>query len=167
MVFRGGVLGLLLPFLCLPALAQGVGPLEGCEVGVRVLTPGDGKEGVIDSDAGGGMCVVRLADGDVTVTFAALLTRAADAGGAGGMVAMGTYACVDPGGVADPFEMQITEGGTYVDRYGSPGTWLRQEAQAILFNQGPLNGAIARLEGPVMLLSGSNLYTEMACTPKG
>jgi hypothetical protein len=113
------------------------------------------------------MCIVRLADGDRTVIFAAVLTRAADAGGAGDMVATGTHGCVDPGGVAQPFEIQITEGGTYVGRYGSPGPWLRQDARAILFNQGPLNGAVARLEGPVMLLRGSNLSTEMTCTPKG
>lgn len=167
-LYRQCALALTLGLLPLPGLATpGIGPLTACEVGVEVIVAGGTPQpGVIEADAAG-MCIVRLPDGDMTVAPVEILTRASDAGGAGEMVALGTYACTDPQGVADGFPVEITEGGTYRDQYGISGTWLRHSADVISFTQGPLNSAQAQLDGTGLILSGPNLFTTFTCAPQG
>jgi hypothetical protein len=143
-----------------PALSQ---PVTECEVGLAV-TINSNQRGVIDADAGSGMCLIRLEGGaDVTVAFLPQMTRSADIDGAGEMVAAGPWDCADPGGVADPFRFEILVGGRYQDPYGGEGTFIRQDATAILFNQGPFNTIVARIDGATLRLSPPWADAVMTC----
>jgi hypothetical protein len=145
-----------------PAWSQ---PVTECEVGLSV-TINSNQRGVIKSEARPGMCMVQLeGGGDVTVAYVQQLTRTADIDGAGAVVAMGPWDCTDPGGVADAFRFEILEGGRYRDPYGGEGSFIRQDATAILFNQGPFNTIIATVDGATLRLSPPWADAVMVCAP--
>lgn len=156
----------LLPLLPGPAMAEASGPLAGCEIGVAVTVPGFDQPGTIAQDKGA-ICIITLANGDMTAAPPEALIRLADTGGAGGMLTPGAYGCTDPAGVADPFPLEILDGGRLRDQYGAEGIWTRQGDGLFEVTQGAMNGITGRAEGTGFVLGGPALYTEMHCVPQG
>ncbi|PTX48976.1 hypothetical protein IQ03_02552 [Gemmobacter caeni] len=153
--------------LCLPAAVQAEtsGPLVGCEVGETVTVPGFSGPGTITQDMGA-ICMITMGDCNMTAAPPDALLRLADTGGAGGMLTPGAYACSDPGGVADPFPLEILEGGKLRDHYGAESIWTRRGEGVFEVTQGTMNGVTGRVEGTGFVLGGSSLFTEMTCVPQ-
>lgn len=121
---------------------SGLPSTSTCPAGRRVVDR-ERRAGTVRGERNG-MCVVELDSGGGRNYLAWMLQAEGGAPAAGGGLAPGRYAC--SAGAAGTFPVEIVDGGSYIDRAGTRGSYSL-DGDSIDFASGSLAGYYARVLG--------------------
>ncbi len=146
--------------------AQAAFALDTCDKDARVLTS-DGVAGIIVGGPVSGMCIVALADGNMTPVNLSDLTPDTSEPPATDIrsIVPGIYGCQQAGQQTNDIalEIEVIEGNRYAIPNEGDGAWEAYDALSIHFLDGPLAGRFGDGQNGVISVSRSNDAPRLQC----